>query len=155
MSLHDDTDAAYLALTTRDARFDGRLFVGVTSTGIYCRPVCRVRTPLKRNCRFFGNAASAEHDGFRPCLRCRPELAPGLSLVDSPQALALHAARALDDAVHAGAAPALPELARRLGVTDRHLRRIFQNAHGVSPIDYLTRSGCCWPSACSPTRRCR
>ena len=138
MSLHDDTDAAYLALTTRDARFDGRLFVGVTSTGIYCRPVCRVRTPLKRNCRFFGNAASAEHDGFRPCLRCRPELAPGLSLVDSPQALALHAARALDEAVHAGAAPALPELARRLGVTDRHLRRIFQNAHGVSPIDYLT-----------------
>ena len=98
MSLHDDTDACYLALTTRDARFDGRLFVGVTSTGIYCRPVCRVRTPLKRNCRFFGNAASAEHDGFRPCLRCRPELAPGLSLVDSPQALALHAARALDEA---------------------------------------------------------
>ncbi len=81
-------DAAYLALTTRDARFDGRLFVGVTSTGIYCRPVCRVRTPLRRNCRFFANAASAEQQGFRPCLRCRPELAPGLSLVDSSQALA-------------------------------------------------------------------
>jgi AraC family transcriptional regulator of adaptative response / DNA-3-methyladenine glycosylase II len=137
-TLHQDTDASYQALTTRDARFDGRLFVGVTSTGIYCRPVCRVRTPLKRNCRFYANAASAERDGFRPCLRCRPELAPGLSLVDSPHALALHAARSLDDAVHAGAAPALPELAQRLGVTDRHLRRIFQQVHGVSPIDYLT-----------------
>jgi AraC family transcriptional regulator of adaptative response / DNA-3-methyladenine glycosylase II len=114
------------------------LFVGVTSTGIYCRPVCRVRTPLKRNCRFYANAASAERDGFRPCLRCRPELAPGLALVDSPHALAQYAARALDDAVHDGSTAALPDIARRLGVTDRHLRRIFQQQHGVSPMDYLT-----------------
>ena len=71
------------------ARFDGRLFVGVTSTGIYCRPVCRVRLPRRENCRFFANAASAEQGGFRPYLRCRPELAPGLSLVDSPQGLAV------------------------------------------------------------------
>jgi AraC family transcriptional regulator of adaptative response / DNA-3-methyladenine glycosylase II len=136
MTLHDD--AAYLALKTHDARFDGRFFVGVTSTGIYCRPVCRVRTPLRRNCRFYPNAASAERDGFRPCLRCRPELAPGLSLVDSPNALAQHAARMLEQCAHEGVDIALPELAARLGVTDRHLRRIFQDAHGVSPIDYLT-----------------
>ena len=133
-----DDDAAYRVLQTHDARFDGRLFVGVTSTGIYCRPVCRVRLPRRENCRFFANAASAEHGGFRPCLRCRPELAPGLALVDSPQVLAQHAARMLDHAARAGDAVALPAIAARLGVTDRHLRRIFLAAHGVTPIDYLT-----------------
>jgi AraC family transcriptional regulator of adaptative response / DNA-3-methyladenine glycosylase II len=136
MSLHDD--AAYLALKTHDARFDGRLFVGVTSTGIYCRPVCRVRTPLRRNCQFFANAASAEHNGFRPCLRCRPELSPGLSLADSSQVLAQHAARLIEQAARSGNDPYLPDIAARLGVTDRHLRRIFRQAHGVTPIDYLS-----------------
>ena len=131
-------DAHYRALRTRDARFDGRLFVGVTSTGIYCRPVCRVRPPKQANCRFFANAASAEHQGFRPCMRCRPELAPGLSLTDSSATLAGQAALMLHQAVHDGADARLPALAGRLGVTDRHLRRIFSVAHGVSPIDYLT-----------------
>lgn len=129
--------AHYAALRARDARFDGRLFVGVTSTGIYCRPVCRVRTPLLRNCRFFGNAASAERAGFRPCLRCRPELAPGLAFVDSSRALALSAARLLSQSVLEGEDLALPAIAARLGVTDRHLRRIFAAEHGVSPLDYL------------------
>ena len=133
-----DPRAAYRVLQTHDARFDGRLFVGVTSTGVYCRPVCRVRTPMQRNCRFFHNAPSAEAAGFRPCLRCRPELAPGLSLVDSPQVLAQHAARMIDAAARAGEDLYLPDVAGRLGVTDRHLRRIFAAAHGVSPIDYLT-----------------
>ena len=133
-----DDDAAYRALQTHDARFDGRIFVGVTSTGIYCRPVCRVRLPRRENCRFYANAASAEQGGFRPCLRCRPELAPGLALVDSPQVLAQHAARMLDQAVREGHATALPAIADRLGVTDRHLRRIFLAAHGVKPIDYLS-----------------
>ena len=133
-----DADAAYLAWATRDARFDGRLFAGVTSTGIYCRPVCRVRLPRRENLRFYANAASAERDGFRPCLRCRPELAPGLALVDSPCVLAQHAARMIEHAVRAGEPTALPEVAARLGVTDRHLRRIFQQALGVTPIDYLT-----------------
>jgi AraC family transcriptional regulator of adaptative response / DNA-3-methyladenine glycosylase II len=135
MTLHED--AAYLALKTHDARFDGRIFVGVTSTGIYCRPVCRVRTPLRRNCRFFANAASAEREGFRPCLRCRPELAPGLSLADSSQVLAQKAARLIEQAACSGNDPYLPDIAARLGVTDRHLRRIFRRAHGVTPIDYL------------------
>ena len=129
--------AAYQVLCARDARFDGRIFVGVTSTGIYCRPVCRVRVPQEKNCRFFNHAAQAESAGFRPCLRCRPELAPGLSLVDSSAVLASQAARWMTQAVLAGEPLALPGLAARLGVTDRHLRRIFMQAHGVSPIAWL------------------
>ena len=133
-----DADTAYLALQNHDARFDGRLFVGVTSTGVYCRPVCRVRTPRRENCRFFGSAAQAEASAFRPCLKCRPEIAPGLSLMDSSAVLAQAAARALAHAVHSGEPLALPTLAARLGVTDRHLRRIFQAAHGVTPRDYIS-----------------
>jgi AraC family transcriptional regulator of adaptative response / DNA-3-methyladenine glycosylase II len=133
-----DPDTAWKALAAHDARFDGRFFVGVTSTRIYCRPVCRVRTPRRENCRFYANAATAEQAGFRPCLRCRPELAPGLSLMDSSQVLAQHAARMIDHAVRVGAAVRMPDLAARLGVTERHLRRVFAQAHGVSPIDYLT-----------------
>jgi len=133
-----DADAAYLAVKARDARFDGRLFVGVTSTGVYCRPVCRVRTPRRENCRFFDTRAQAEAAAFRPCLKCRPEIAPGLSQMDSSRQLADTAARAIEHAVHAGEVLALPALAARLGVTDRHLRRIFQAVHGVAPHDYLT-----------------
>ena len=132
-----DSDAAYRALLARDARFDGRLFVGVTSTGIYCRPVCRVRTPRRENCRFFGSPAQAEAADFRPCLKCRPEIAPGLSQMDSSQVLARSAARMIEQAVQSGADTALPGLAARLGVTDRHLRRIFQAEHGVTPRDWL------------------
>ncbi|MBK6471906.1 MAG: DNA-3-methyladenine glycosylase 2 family protein [Betaproteobacteria bacterium] len=132
-----DPDAAYLALKARDARFDGRLFVGVTSTGIYCRPVCRVRTPRRENCRFFDTRAQAEAAAFRPCMKCRPEIAPGLSHTDSSRSLAHSAARLMEHAVHGGEDLALPALAARLGVTDRHLRRIFQATHGVSPHGYL------------------
>lgn len=132
-----DADAAYSALTARDARFDGRLFVGVTSTGVYCRPVCRVRTPRRENCRFFASAAQAEAARFRPCMKCRPEIAPGLSLMDSPRTLAQAAARALDAAVQRGETLPLAALAARLGVTERHLRRIFSAAHGVSPREHL------------------
>ena len=131
-------DAAYRALQTHDARFDGRLFVGVTSTRIYCRPVCRVRPPKRENCRFFANAALAEQGGFRPCLRCRPELAPGLSLMDSSHALASRAALLLGQAAQDGLDPTLPSLAAKLGVTDRHLRRLFNQVHGVSPLAYLS-----------------
>ena len=133
-----DADAAYLALKARDARFDGRLFVGVTSTGVYCRPVCRVRIPRQENCRFFGTRAQAEAAAFRPCLKCRPEIAPGLSLMDSSRSLADSAARLIEHAVHQGETLPLPRLAARLGVTDRHLRRIFLAAHGVGPLDYLS-----------------
>ncbi len=129
---------AYQALKARDARFDGRLFVGVTSTGVYCRPVCRVRTPRFENCRFFSTRERAEAAAFRPCLKCRPEIAPGLSAMDSSATLAEAAARAIERAVHAHEPVQLPQLAARLGVTDRHLRRIFAATHGVSPLAYLT-----------------
>jgi len=134
-------DACYLALKARDARFDGRFFTGVTSTGIYCRPVCRVRTPQRANCRFFALAAQAEGAGFRPCLRCRPELAPG-PLVwcteDASRVLALQATRLLDEPETWGTeAPSVARLAQRLGVSDRHLRRLFEAHWGVSPLQYL------------------
>lgn len=132
-----DDAGLYAALLSHDPRFDGRFFIGVTSTGIYCRPVCRVRTPRRENCRFFASAASAEHAGFRPCLRCRPELAPGLARVDGPRTLAHEAARMLTHAVRCGEPVRLPELAARVGVSQRHLRRIFAGVHGVSPVEYL------------------
>jgi AraC family transcriptional regulator of adaptative response / DNA-3-methyladenine glycosylase II len=196
-------DACYLALKARDARFDGSFFTGVTSTGIYCRPVCRVKTPKRENCRFFKHAALAETAGFRPCLRCRPELAPyslPWSIQDASSILAHQAARLLDEpevwgdmaptllasrtaldvplrdatalpavpacAGRQGAAAVSPEgaycalgqasqrlldtgrpggktgptmaaLAARLGVSDRHVRRIFESQFGVSPLQYL------------------
>ena len=78
-----DNETCYRALAARDVRFDGLFFVGVTTTGIYCRPICPARTPGSDRCRFFPNAAMAEQAGFRPCLRCRPELAPGHAPVDA------------------------------------------------------------------------
>lgn len=134
-------DACYLALKARDARFDGRFFTGVTTTGIYCRPVCRVRTPKRENCRFFGHAAQAESAGFRPCLRCRPELAPQSliwSIQDASSILAQQAARLLDEPeAWVDQAPTIERLASRMGVSDRHLRRIFEAQFGVSPLQYL------------------
>ncbi len=134
-------DDCYLALKARDARFDGRFFTGVTSTGIYCRPVCSVRTPRRENCRFFRHAAQAEQAGFRPCLRCRPELAPhsvAWSVQDASFILAHQAARLLDETeVWANSTPSVEKLAARLGVSDRHVRRIFEAQFGVSPLQYL------------------
>lgn len=144
--LSADPDACYLALSTRDARFDGHFFTGVTSTGIYCRPVCTVRAPKRENCRFFELAAQAEQAGFRPCLRCRPELAPqtlAWSSTDARRILAAEAARWLDDPSHwpqaggPGAAPVMTRLAHHLGVSDRHLRRVFEASLGVPPLRYL------------------
>ncbi len=136
-----DGDAAYQVLLAHDARFDGRLFVGVTSTGVYCRPICRVRMPARRNCRFFDTPAQAEAAAFRPCLKCRPEIAPGPGLpwtvMDSSRTLARQAATALDDAAASGEAPSVAGHAARLGVSDRHLRRIFFAEHGVTPLQYV------------------
>ncbi len=129
-----DSEQCYRALRSHDSRFDGRFFVGVGTTRIYCRPVCTARTPLARNCRFFPSAAAAEAQGFRPCLRCRPELAPGFAVVDANRRLAQAAARSIEDGELADAS--LAELSARLGVTDRHLRRVFQEEFGVSPVEY-------------------
>ncbi|HVE50292.1 MAG TPA: DNA-3-methyladenine glycosylase 2 [Casimicrobiaceae bacterium] len=129
-----DPDACWRALATHDPRFDGRFYVGVRSTGVYCRPVCRVRAPKRENCRFYVSAAAAESAGFRPCLRCRPELAPGFAAVDASARFAAAAIALIDDGyleTHS-----LESLAARIGVTSRHLRRVFATELGVSPIEY-------------------
>ena len=136
-----DADTAYQALTARDARFDGRWFVGVTSTRVYCRPICRVRTPRRENCRFFETPAQAEAAAFRPCLKCRPEIAPGQALrwsvMDASRTLAQQAAEQLDARAAAGDSPDVGQLAELLGVSERHLRRIFLAEHGVTPVQYM------------------
>ena len=124
----------YRALRTHDSRFDGRFFVGVGSTRIYCRPVCTARTPLERNCRFFPSAAAAEAQGYRPCLRCRPELAPGYAVVDASRRLAQAAAGMIEDGRLSDGN--LVELSGALEVSDRHLRRVFQQEFGVSPVEF-------------------
>ncbi len=127
-----DQDACYRAVLTRDARFDGRFFGCVTTTGIYCRPVCPARTPRRENMRFVATAAAAEEAGFRACLRCRPETAPdmgawrGTSNTVS-RALALIEAGALDEGD-------VDRLAGRLGVGERQLRRLFRQHLGAAPV---------------------
>ncbi len=130
-----DTATCYRAVVSKDNRFDGRFFVAVTSTRIYCRPICRVKTPMQKNCRFFPSAAAAEAAGFRPCLRCRPELAPGNAAVDANSRLARAAASLLEHEALNG--EGVTVLAQRLGVTDRHLRRVFDGEFGVTPIAFL------------------
>ena len=130
-----DDKACYTAMQAHDVRFDGRFFCGVSSTGIYCRPICRVKLPKEGNCTFFISAAAAEAAGYRPCLRCRPELAPGLAPADSGPRLALSATLIMEED---GVAPRkVSELASILGITDRHLRRVFSAEYGVSPVQYL------------------
>ncbi|MBO7748722.1 helix-turn-helix domain-containing protein [Paenibacillus sp. MWE-103] len=131
----DNKDALYAAFKAKDARFDGRFFVGVSSTGIYCRPVCRAKQPKPENCTFYASAAAAEHAGYRPCLLCRPELAPGTSITDATANLVYRAARMLEES--SGSGQSLDEIAGRLGCTDRHLRRVFTAAYHVSPVQYL------------------
>jgi AraC family transcriptional regulator, regulatory protein of adaptative response / DNA-3-methyladenine glycosylase II len=139
--LSTSADACYAAMKARDARFDGCFFTAVTSTGIYCRPVCSVKAPKRENCRFFGHAAQAESAGFRPCLRCRPELAPHSvvwSIQDASYILAHQAARLLDEPEGWNDfSPSVEKLALKLGISDRHLRRIFEAQFGVSPLQYL------------------
>ena len=129
-----DSATCYRALRSRDARFDGRFFVAVSSTRIYCRPVCTVKPPRRENCRFYPSAAAAESAGYRPCLRCRPELAPGNASVDATTRVAQAAASLIED--RALDAEGLEAVAARLGITDRHLRRAFGAEFGVSPVEY-------------------
>src|SRR6201992_1585514 len=127
-----DHQACYRAVKLRDARFDGRFFTAVKTTGIYCRPICPARTPLSKNVAFFPTAAASQEAGFMPCLRCRPETAPdmgawrGTSNTVS-RGLALIELGALDDASVEG-------LATRLGLGERQLRRLFRQHLGASPV---------------------
>ena len=127
-------EVCYRALQSRDSRFDGLIFVGVISTGIYCRPVCPARTAKFENCNFYGSAAAAQDAGFRPCLRCRPETAPDLASWRGTsntvsRALALIAEGALD-----GEGNSVERLADRLGLGERQLRRLFLQHLGASPV---------------------
>ncbi len=122
----------YRALSSRDARFDGRFFTGVHSTGIYCRPVCPARTPMAANCVFFACAAAAEAAGFRPCRRCRPETAPGTPAWQGTGASVARALRLIEEgALDAGG---VEDLAERLGIGARQLRRLFADQLGASPL---------------------
>ncbi|WP_433499764.1 Ada metal-binding domain-containing protein [Sphaerimonospora sp. CA-214678] len=127
-----DFDTCYLAVSARDARFDGRFYTAVTSTGIYCRPVCPARTPARQNVRFFRHAAAAEAAGFRPCRRCRPELSPGDPRWNVRADLVGRALRLIDDGVADDQGVA--GLARRLHVTERHLHRLFVTEIGTGPL---------------------
>ncbi|HEX4477167.1 MAG TPA: AlkA N-terminal domain-containing protein [Polyangiaceae bacterium] len=127
-----DADACYRAFQTRDARFDGRCFSGVLSTGIYCRPVCPARTPKRENMVFFPSAAAAQEAGFRPCLRCRPETSPDLGAWHGTSNTVARALALIEEgALDGGDVEALAE---RLGIGDRQLRRLFQQHLGASPI---------------------
>ncbi len=128
-----DREICYRALQSRDARFDGLLFVGVSSTGIYCRPVCPARTPKFEHCRFFGSAAAAQEAGFRPCLRCRPETAPDLASWRGTSNTVSRALALITDGALDGEAGSVENLAERLGVGDRQLRRLFMQHLGASP----------------------
>jgi AraC family transcriptional regulator of adaptative response / DNA-3-methyladenine glycosylase II len=128
-----DAATCYRALVARDLRFDGIFYVGVSTTGIYCRPICPARTPGAPRCTFFRRAAEAERAGFRACFRCRPELAPGQAAVDSLPRLVAAAASRIDAGYlneHS-----IDELAAGLGVSARHLRRAHEAALGVSPVE--------------------
>ncbi len=129
-----DAKTYYPAFKAHDARFDGRVFVGVSSTGIYCRPVCSAKVPKEENCTFFLSAAAAEVAGYRPCLKCRPELAPGSAPVDAAGHLAKKAALLMEEGLPDGG---LNDLAKSLGITLRHLRRVFLSEYGVPPVQYL------------------
>lgn len=128
-----DPASCYRALAARDARFDGRFFVGVTTTGVYCRPGCPARTPGAARCRFFARAAQAEQAGFRACFRCRPELAPGLAPIDAISRLVRAAAARIE--AGALAEHGVDGLATQLGVSGRHLRRAMQRELGVGPLE--------------------
>ncbi|MEQ8982992.1 MAG: AlkA N-terminal domain-containing protein, partial [Deltaproteobacteria bacterium] len=128
-----DADVCYRALAAKDRRFDGLFFVGVETTGIYCRPVCTARTPRRDRCTFYRSSALAEQAGFRACFVCRPELAPGSATIDATDRLVRNAVAHVDAGFlndHG-----VDDLADRLGVTARHLRRATNEALGVTPVE--------------------
>lgn len=126
----------YDALKARDSRFDGVFFVGVTSTDVYCRPVCPARTPKAANCRFFDTPQEAERAGFRPCLRCRPELAPGNAPVDDAQRIAQLIVDRLEEG-NFGGSVGLEAIAAQFQLSTRQIRRIVQKELGVPPMQLL------------------
>jgi AraC family transcriptional regulator, regulatory protein of adaptative response / DNA-3-methyladenine glycosylase II len=131
-----DIGALYNAYASRDPRFDGVFYIGVTSTGIYCRPVCTAKTPKAANCRFFDSAEAAEKANFRPCLRCRPELAPGNAPVDDAHRIASLIAHRIDEGMLDDGA-GLETIAAQFGWSSRQIRRMVTRELGVSPIELI------------------
>jgi AraC family transcriptional regulator of adaptative response / DNA-3-methyladenine glycosylase II len=125
-------ERCYRALRSRDSRFDGRFFVGVVTTGIYCRPICPAPTPRERNVRFFPCAAAAEEEAFRPCRRCRPETSPGTPVWSGSTATVSRALRLISEGGLDGSG--VEHLASRLGIGARHLRRLVTQHLGASPL---------------------
>lgn len=128
-----EPERCYRAILARDRRFDGRFFTGVVTTGIYCRPVCPVVPPKRKNMRFYSCAAAAEAAGFRPCKRCRPETAPGTPAWLGTSAVVSRALRLIGDGGLDD--ENLEALAARLGLGERQLRRLFAQHLGASPLD--------------------
>jgi len=129
-----DPTACYRALRTRDRRFDGRFFVGVKTTGVYCRPICPARTPRFENVSFHPSAAAAQEAGFRPCLRCRPEASPDIALWRGTSNTVARALALIADGGLDGDGTNVDKLAARVGVGERQLRRLFRQHLGASPI---------------------
>ena len=129
MNLSDDD--CYIALKARDARFDGQFFTCVKSTGIYCRPICPARTPKRSNCTFVGSAAAAQDAGFRPCLRCRPESAPGSPEWLGSESVVHRALRIIQDSN--GDDLSIDAISSELDISSRQLRRLFAQSLGTSP----------------------
>ncbi len=125
-------DACYRALGTRDKRFDGKFFIAVKTTGIFCRPICPARTPKAANVEFYSSAAAAHGAGFRPCLRCRPEAAPFSAAWHGTEVTVTRALRMIEQGGLDGGD--LEVFAGRLGVSGRHLRRLFDQYVGASPV---------------------
>ncbi|HEX6324852.1 MAG TPA: AlkA N-terminal domain-containing protein [Vicinamibacterales bacterium] len=128
-----DAAVCYRALASRDARFDGRFFTGVTTTGVYCRPICPARTPARGNVRFYGCAAAAEADGFRPCRRCRPDTAPGTPAWQGAPATVARGLRLIRDG--ALDEEGIDRFAARLGLGARQVRRLFEAHVGAPPAE--------------------
>ena len=127
-----DADICYRAVKSRDARFDGRFFTGVKTTGIYCRPVCPAVTPRRQNVEFYQCAAAAEKAGFRPCKRCRPETSPGTPAWLGTSATVSRALRYIGEGCLDGGS--VEDLALRLGMGGRHLARLFEDHLGAAPV---------------------
>lgn len=128
-----DFDTMNAARLARDPAYDGIFFIAVKTTGIYCRPVCRVRQPLTRNISFFPSAAACEKSGYRPCLKCRPESAPFCPAWNGTRTTVERACRLIDEGALDGDGT-VDALASRCGVGGRHLARLFQEHMGASPI---------------------
>ena len=129
-----DKATCYKALQSRDSRFDGLIFVGVKSTGIYCRPVCPARTAKYENCTFYSSAAAAQEAGYRPCLRRRPDTAPQFASWRGSSNTVSRALTLIGDGALDGENSSVEKLADRLGVGERQLRRLFLQHLGASPV---------------------